>query len=221
MGSPDAQSAGRSQSSAQSTFVTGIDVDVEGDAEDDDLNEDDDNLGPLVVPSSLLRKSLNMSNGKVSGGDPGKLSAAIHALRYALKASDDEGLALTINDPRKGINRPNASYRARALPKRPFVSKIDKEMARREEEKEGLRAITPGVINAKLKAKEDGKSALFELQDMLESMNDRMEDIEKMKDEEFGVSERDGRARTAGITSRSGDRAIKNLVTMVNETIKD
>ena len=45
---------------------------------------------------------------------------------------------------------------------------------------------------------------------MLSEMNDRMEDIEA-----------DGRARTAGVASRSGDRAIGNLVSMVNNVVEE
>ena len=51
------------------------------------LAEEDDALGgSLVVPTSLLKGSLENGNK----GDPGKLTAAIHALRYALKSSDEE-----------------------------------------------------------------------------------------------------------------------------------
>ena len=53
---------------------------------------------------------------------------------------------------------------------------------------------------------------------MLADMNDRMEDIEKMK-WEGGVGG-DGRARTAGVASRSGDRAIGNLVAMVSNVVE-
>lgn len=80
-----------------------------------------------------------------------------------------------------------------------------------------IRPITPGIINAAMSAKASGKSALHELEEMLSDMNDRMEDIEKMKHDD-GV---DGRARTAGVASRSGDRAIGNLVSMVNNVVED
>lgn len=161
----------------------------------------------------------------MQGGDPGKLGAAIHALRHALKGSDEQGLDLKINNPRTGINRANASYRARALPKRPYVSKLQSNSEDKEgyddEEKESstnpIRPITPGIINAAMSAKASGKSALHELEEMLSDMNDRMEDIEKMKHDD-GM---DGRARTAGVASRSGDRAIGNLVSMVNNVVED
>mmetsp|Transcript_840 Transcript_840/g.1523 ORF Transcript_840/g.1523 Transcript_840/m.1523 type:complete len:617 (-) Transcript_840:9-1859(-) len=202
----------KTHSSAQSTFMTGMDME-----EDDEefLAEEDEALGgSLVVPTSLLRRSLESGNK----GDPGKLTAAIHALRYALKSSDEEGLALKVNDPRTGVNRPNASYRARALPKRPYVGKFGRQENKDDDEAkgEGMRAVTPGIINAGLKAKEDGKTALHELQAMLESMNDRMGDIEGFLDPEGG-----GRnIRTAGAASRSGDRAIKNLVEMVDRVVE-
>ncbi|GMH98033.1 hypothetical protein TrST_g14298 [Triparma strigata] len=199
------------------TFVTGIDAD---DEEEEEVDENG-----LVVPTSLLRQSLNAKSGRMQGGDPGKLGAAIHALRYALKGSDEQGLDLKINNPRTGINRANASYRARALPKRPYVSKLQSNSEDKEgyddEEKESstnpIRPITPGIINAAMSAKASGKSALHELEEMLSDMNDRMEDIEKIKHDD-GM---DGRARTAGVASRSGDRAIGNLVSMVNNVVED
>ena len=43
-----------------------------------------------------------------------------------------------------------------------------------------IRATTPGINKAKKNAKETGKAALHQLEDMLDNMNDRMEDIEKM-----------------------------------------
>ena len=160
-----ASSRGKSRSSNNSradtgTFVTGIDAD---DEEDEEGGE-----GGLVIPSSLLTKSLN-ATGKMQGGDQGKLHAAIHALRHALKASDDTGMALKIDDPRTGVNRPNASYRARALPKKPYMSKLEARMRAEEKGGEGdgdfddakamggggepIRAVTPGVINAAIQAK--------------------------------------------------------------------
>ena len=78
-----------------------------------------------------------------------------------------QGLALKINDPRTGVNRANASYRARALPKRPYVGKFggaEEKDVDEDAKGEGMRAVTPGIINATLKAKEDGKTALHELQ---------------------------------------------------------
>ena len=168
-----AKSRGSNNSRADTgTFVTGIDAD------DDEDEDEDGEVGKdgLVIPPSLLTKSLNAS-GKMHGGDQGKLHAAIHALRHALKASDDTGLALKIDDPRTGVNRPNASYRARALPKKPYVSRLEAGM--RAEEKGGeddgefddtkatggggepLRAVTPGVINAAIQAKASGETCFL------------------------------------------------------------
>ncbi|GMH63617.1 hypothetical protein TrRE_jg1622 [Triparma retinervis] len=198
---------------SSATFMTGMDMEEE---DEEYLAEEDDALGgSLVVPTSLLKGSLENGNK----GDPGKLTAAIHALRYALKSSDEEGLALKINDPRTGVNRANASYRARALPKRPYVGKFggaEEKDVDEDAKGEGMRAVTPGIINATLKAKEDGKTALHELQEMLETMNDRMGDIEEFLDPDGGGGRN---VRTAGAASRSGDRAIKNLVEMVDRVV--
>ena len=161
------------------------------------------------------RQSLNAGIGKA---DPSKLSAAIYALRHAIKASDSEGLDLAINDPKTGVNRPNASYRARMLPKREFKEGGGKggkgeKGGYGSSGGRGQRAVTPGVITAALKATADGKNALHELEDMLHDMEDRMVDIERDGGE--------ARARTAGVASRSGDRAIGNLVSMVNNVVDE
>jgi hypothetical protein len=207
---------GSSRGEASNTFVTGLELE---DGEEDGEEEDG---GGLVVPGSLLQKSLNAGAGRA---DPSKLSAAIYALRHALKASDSEGLSLKINDPRTGVNRPNASYRARMLPKREFQAKRAAGEGDEDEEEYkarsgGMRAVTPGIINAALKAKAEGKNALHELEDMLHEMEDRMEDIEHDRGGGGGVGG-DGRARTAGVASRSGDRAIGNLVSMVNNVVDE
>jgi len=185
------------------TFMTNIDIE---DQHDEKFEVEDgffDKTGGLVVPSSLLQTSFNRNNNNT---DNSKLHAAINALRHALKGADDRGDTLKINDPRTGINRPNAAYLSRALPKR---RNLDAD-ADDKEHKE-LRATTPGIKNAKKNAKQKGKAALHQLEDMLDNMNDRMEDIERANG--------DGRARTAGIASRSGDRAIGELVTMVNTVV--
>ena len=51
---------------------------------------------------------------------------------------------------------------------------------------------------------------------MLETMNDRMGDIEEFLDPDGGGGRN---VRTAGAASRSGDRAIKNLVDMVDRVV--
>ena len=208
-----------------SAFVTG--VDIEDDQDEQRFQVEDgffDQTGGLVVPSSLLQTSF--SKGK-NNADGSKLHAAISALRHALKGADDKGDALKINDPRTGINRPNAAYLARALPKR-HVRDADGNVIKegggdegdkdkdkdtdKERQRNQLRAVTPGIKNAKKNAKDSGKAALHQLEDMLDQMNDRMADIE-------AASGHDGRARTAGIASRSGDRAIGELVSMVDVVV--
>jgi len=205
---------------------------LEDEVEEEGKENWEEDGGGLVVPGGLLEKSLAAGEGRA---DPSKLSAAVHALRHALKGADSEGLALKIDDPRTGVNRANASYRARALPKRAFVENQHRRKDGGGTGKtngedswndgghegegyggggEGMRAVTPGVVNAAIKAKSAGKNALHELEDMLADMEDRMEDIER----EGG---NDGRARTAGVASRSGDRAIGSLVGMVNNVVDE
>ena len=53
---------------------------------------------------------------------------------------------------------------------------------------------------------------------MLETMNDRMGDIEEFLDPDSGGGGRN--LRTAGVASRSGDRAITNLVKMVDRVVE-
>ena len=135
---------------------------------------------------------------------------------------------MKINDLKTGVNRPNAAYLARALPKRrvfgvggsdgssdwseeKIAEKERVEMQKEKTKRDYLRVTTPGIDGAKKNAREKGKAALHQLEDMLDNMNDRMEDIEGMNGE--------GRARTAGIASQSGDRAIGELVSMVNNVV--
>ena len=152
------------------------------------------------------------------------------------RAADSEGLALKIDDPRNRSEQGPTPRTARGrLPERAFGENQQRRKDGGGNGKtngedswndggyegggyggggEGMRAVTPGVINAALRAKSAGKNALHELEDM---------------PAEWRIGWRTSRGRegpTAGRGRRAsragaGDRAIGSLVGMVNNVVDE
>jgi len=174
-------------------FVTGIDMGGELPPEEPYIEQEEPTYqGGSGVPTLLLQRPV-VANPRA---DPAKLSAAITALRFALRnpINTHASGAAAIDAELAGkavikVDRPTAAALNRSVPRRPYE----------------LRNMTQ---KGKMTTMQEEKQSLNQIERVLDSMNDRMEVMHQGR----GGGGKGTSHRTAGMAS---------LITMVNTVVDE